>query len=91
MRFPSLLRSPDTAILSSKWLDLLSRSGTPFFVSIDPESLGHAQKIELRKALGRAAVQSAFAEPLDWMDTTCPSQWRFGEERVDYDWFLDWS
>jgi hypothetical protein len=60
------------------------------FVSFDPASLGPEQKAELKVALERVAVQNDLAEPMDWLDTTCPRMWRFGDEHTTSEWFLDW-
>jgi alpha-galactosidase len=68
------------------WLDMLSRSGTPLFVSADPDVVGPEQRAALREAFGRAALPLPSAEPIDWMDTTCPRVWRLGEEIRTYDW-----
>ena len=72
---------------AAMWLDLLARSGTPLFVSPEPEAMGSEQKRALREAFTRAAKGAPPAEPLDWMETTCPKKWRFGNETVTYDWF----
>jgi alpha-galactosidase len=68
------------------WLDLVSRSGTPLFVSADPDAIGSEQRTALRKAFQRSAHNSVRAEPLDWLRTTCPRHWRFGGETSSYDW-----
>ncbi|MGI4788552.1 MAG: hypothetical protein ACRYFS_06845 [Janthinobacterium lividum] len=70
------------------WLDLLSRSGTALFVSAHPDATGPEQRTALKEAFSRAALPAAPAEPMDWLDTTCPSVWRFGDagETQTYDW-----
>jgi alpha-galactosidase len=70
-----------------QWLDLLSRSGTPFFVSAAPDAIGAEQRKALREAFARAAVVQPLAEPLDLLETTTPEHWRFGKETADYDWY----
>lgn len=75
--------------LNRQWLDLLSRSGTPLFVSLDPNALDAEKKATLRQALDRAASPLPLAEPLDWMQTTHPTRWRFADGTVNYEWFLD--
>ncbi len=75
--------------LNRQWLDLLARSGTPLFVSIDPASLGAQQRSDLRQALDHASAPQPLGEPLDWMLRTCPSRWRFGDTTASYDWFMD--
>jgi alpha-galactosidase len=70
-----------------QWLDLLARSGTPLFVSADPDALGHAQRDALTDAFARAALVQPPAVPLDWLDTTSPRRWRFGDgTETSYDW-----
>jgi alpha-galactosidase len=72
--------------LNKQWLDLLARSGTPLFVSADPQALGEPQKRALRQAFAAAAVHQPVAEPLDWMDTTCPREWKMGTDTTKYHW-----
>ena len=72
--------------LNRQWLDAVARSGTPLFVSADPDAIGAEQKEALTAAFARAAQVMEPGEPLDWMRTTCPRQWRFGAETVSYDW-----
>jgi alpha-galactosidase len=74
--------------LNRQWLDLLSRSGTPLFVSLQPESLGAGQRAALRAALERAASPAPAGDPLDWMETTCPGRWRLNGQIREYDWSL---
>jgi alpha-galactosidase len=75
--------------LNRQWLDLLARSGTPLFVSADPKVLGADQRAALRSAFARAAQPQPLGEPIDWLYSTAPSYWRFGEESVHYDWYGD--
>ncbi|BCM92059.1 hypothetical protein IAD21_03938 [Abditibacteriota bacterium] len=72
--------------LNRQWLDVLARSGTPLFVSADPKALGSEQKRVLREAFALAAQPQPTAEPLDWLDTTCPVHWKMGEETHTYTW-----
>ena len=74
--------------LNSQWLDLLSRSGTPLFVSLAP---GAAGVPEVRKAVKRAFEVAASplppAEPLDWLRNSEPEKWLLDGQQVSYDWF----
>ena len=76
---------------NAQWLDLLARSGTPLFVSAAPEAVGPEQDAALREAFRRAACPHAPAEPLDWMETTCPARWRTDEGEIEYDWDDDFG
>jgi alpha-galactosidase len=72
--------------LNRQWLDLLARSGTMLFVSLDPAALGADQRKDLIAALALAATPQPLGEPLDWQGTVSPSRWRLiGRERR-YDW-----
>lgn len=75
--------------MSSQWLDLLARSGTPLFVSADPASLNPETNTAIESALRRAAKDQPAAEALDWMDTRSPRQWSFGDETRTYQWMPD--
>jgi alpha-galactosidase len=72
--------------LNKQWLDVLARSGTPLFVSPDPEALGAPQREALREAFAIAAAPQPIAEPLDWMSTTCPTEWKMGDKKRKYHW-----
>ncbi len=72
-----------------QWLDLLAGSGTPLFVSAAPDAMGAEQRKAVREAFARASVPQPLGEPLDWMETTEPSRWRFGRTETDYHWFPD--
>lgn len=69
-----------------QWLELLSKSGTPLFVSAKIDDCNEEIKQALREAFALAAVQKTGCEPLDWMNNTCPAVWRFGEETRTFSW-----
>lgn len=72
--------------LNREWLDLVSRSGTMLFVSLEPAALGVEQERDLRAALERAAKVQPLEEPLDWQRTAWPRNWRLMGENRSYDW-----
>jgi len=77
--------------LARGWLDLVADSGTPLFVSVDPDVDDPAVLAAVRDAVARAArahrAAGPVAEPLDWFDTRCPRRWRVdGADRT-----VDWS
>ncbi len=72
---------------NEQWLELLSSSGTPLFVSADPRAMGPDQRRAVAGAFARAAEVQPLCEPIDWMTTTCPSRWRFGGATRRFDWF----
>lgn len=74
---------------TQKWLDILSKSGTPLFVSCKPDVLSEAETELLRQAFARNAVQQDVLVPLDWMENICPQRWLLNGQEMDYDWFGD--
>jgi alpha-galactosidase len=69
-----------------QWLDLVGRSSTSLFVSCDPTAIGPDQRAALRDSFERAARPATPAEPVDWIETTCPRYWRAGDKRLTYNW-----
>ena len=77
--------------LNRQFLDVIARSGTALFVSVDPATRTPDVEDDLASAL-RLALDGGTPggiEPLDWLNSATPSQWRAGEETVDYDWLAD--
>jgi alpha-galactosidase len=72
--------------LNQQWLELLAASGTPLFVSADPSAVGPDQRAALQDAFAKAATCQPPAEPLDWLSTTSPRHWKFGDEKRTFDW-----
>jgi alpha-galactosidase len=72
--------------MNRKWLDILARSGTPLFVSADPNALGADQTAALKEAFALAAKPRPVAKPMDWMETTCPERWEVDGETQAYKW-----
>ena len=72
--------------LAERWLGLVAASGTPLFLSHTRDALGPEQKAAVREAFALAAVAQPPAEPLDWLDTTCPKRWRLGGREVAFEW-----
>jgi alpha-galactosidase len=75
--------------LNRQWLDLLAGSGTPLFVSADPSAMGSEQRAAVSRAFDIASRALPPAEPLDWLDNSCPVRWSMGGEERRYDWTED--
>jgi alpha-galactosidase len=69
-----------------RWLDLVSRSGTPLFVSAEAGAMGAEQEKALREAYAIAARPQPLGDPLDWMKTPVPQRWRLMGKTVDFQW-----
>lgn len=72
--------------MNRQWLDLLAKSGTPLFVSCDPESATDEIISDLKQAFKIASVSSDIAKPLDWEYNKNPSLWLINGEKTEYDW-----
>ncbi|WP_205315631.1 hypothetical protein [Nonomuraea lactucae] len=79
--------------LNRQFLDLVARSGTALFVSVDPAARTDQADADLSRAVRLAldGGQQGGVEPLDWLTTTAPRRWRAGEETVEYDWSQPWG
>jgi alpha-galactosidase len=75
--------------LTRQWLDLVARSGTALFISVDPAAMRADEKPELRAALAQAARKHTPGAALGWMDTTTPERWRLDGKIVRYNWYED--
>lgn len=73
--------------LNRSWLELLSASGTPLFVSADPAVITGEQRKALETAFDLAARNRPPAQPLDWQQTTCPSRWLIDGKERRFEWY----
>lgn len=75
--------------INSEWLRALSESGTPLFLSLDPECTGEREQRDIRAALRRAIEDPSpdQAQPLDWMDCSAPEVYSINGERHTYRWY----
>jgi alpha-galactosidase len=69
-----------------QWMELLARSGTPLFISAQPQSVGAEQKRVIRESFELASRELPVAEPLDWMTNAWPREWRLNGEARSFDW-----
>jgi len=72
--------------MNKQWLELLAGSGTPLFVSVDPSIVTKEQETELRAAFKLASQRLPLGEPLDWLETTCPSRWLLNGTMTTFEW-----
>ena len=79
--------------LNARFLDLVARSGTALFVSIDPtartERSDQALSDGIRLAL--SGGDASGLEPVDWLVNTTPNAWRAGGGTIHYDWSRPWG
>ncbi len=75
--------------LNRQWLDILSKSGTPLFVAVEPSAMTPQMEKDLKEAFRINSLQEDVAEPLDWMYNTGPQNWMINGQRCEYDFFMD--
>ncbi len=71
---------------NSQWLDLLSHSGAPLFVSFPRNTVGPEQESALQAALIAASHPQPLAEPLDWLTSLTPAQWYLDGKKTNFSW-----
>jgi alpha-galactosidase len=69
-----------------QWMELLANSGTPLFISAQPEATGTEQKKVIKECFQLAAQSLPVAEPLDWMETQVPRKWKLNGSIRTFDW-----
>jgi len=71
---------------NKQWMQLLAASGTPLFISPQPEVLGAEQKQMIRDSFTRAARPQPPGEPLDWLTSLEPAKWKLDGQVRTFDW-----
>ena len=71
---------------NKKWLDVLAKSGTPLFVSIEAVAYTDEVRKAVREAFRLASENTTPSEPLDWEQTEIPSLWQSAYGTDKYEW-----
>jgi alpha-galactosidase len=76
-----------------EFLDLVARSGTALFVSVDPSARTPAVDRDLREAFKIAldGGEPGGVRPLDWQESPASRRWAVGETTRSYDWTEPWG
>ncbi|AZN41597.1 alpha-galactosidase [Paenibacillus albus] len=72
---------------NKKWLNVLSSSGTPLFVSCNPKELTEEMIADLQEAFQLAGMNRSSAVPMDWLYNQYPSKWKMDERIAHYEWY----
>lgn len=72
--------------LNMRFLELACKSGAVIFASITPGLLSKNYLTRARDAFTQADAPCGI-EPLDWQYTSCPTQYKAGDEILSYDWY----
>lgn len=74
------------------FLDLLARSGTPLFLSVDPAARNDEVDADIRAAVALSLDGGEpDLRPVDWLHATTPSHWRSAAASRSYDWSAPWG
>jgi alpha-galactosidase len=71
---------------NKQWMQLLVGSGTPLFISAQPDALGEEQHAYIKLCFCRAATKQPAGEPLDWMTNQTPERWVLDGREVTFKW-----
>ena len=71
---------------NNQWLELVAGSGTPLFISPQPEAIGDDQRQLIRASFAKAAKVQPAGEPLDWLTNSQPRKWKLDGEVRTFDW-----
>ncbi|RFZ84598.1 hypothetical protein DYU05_03005 [Mucilaginibacter terrenus] len=69
-----------------QWLQLLSESGSPLFISAELDILDADKKAAIKTAFAHAARVQPTGEPLDWMTNPLPAKWKLNNREVNFKW-----
>jgi len=72
--------------LNKQWLELLSKSGTPLFISADPKVVTTKERDAIVEAFTLAAEDIPAGIPLDWENTTTPTRWLLQGKEETFNW-----
>lgn len=72
---------------NKQWLKAVACSGTPLFVSPNPDVLTAEERKDIEEAYRINSVQSDTLIPLDWMENAAPEHWLLNGKHVKFDWY----
>ena len=70
------------------WVDLLSKSATPFFVSAPAGAFSEEELAFMKERYKLASEQKNRIKPLDWKYNATPELWQIDGVTCEYDWFV---
>jgi alpha-galactosidase len=71
---------------NKQWMELVAKSGTPLFISAQPEAIGPEQKTTIKECFRLASQNLPVGEPLDWMETPYPKKWKLNYKIETFNW-----
>lgn len=77
--------------LNIRFLELCAITGSTTFASITPGILDDEEKRRVREIFRIASLGGNYAEPIDWMNTGCPSRFIYKNTECTYDWYSEYN
>jgi alpha-galactosidase len=71
---------------NKQWMELVAKSGTPLFISAQPEAIGEEQKTSIAACFKIASQKIPLGEPLDWMENPFPVKWKLNGTIENFEW-----
>lgn len=71
---------------NKQWMELIAESGTPLFISAQPDAVGTEQKSFIKECFKTASGKLQVGEPIDWIENPLPSTWKLNGEIRKFDW-----
>ncbi|MEO5563708.1 MAG: hypothetical protein ABIR18_09745 [Chitinophagaceae bacterium] len=71
---------------NKQWMELVAKSGTPLFISAQPNATGTEQKAAIKNCFSLASQTLPVGEPLDWMENAFPAKWRLNGKEEVFNW-----
>jgi alpha-galactosidase len=71
---------------NKQWMQLLTESSAPLFISAQPDAIGADQKAFIKECFAKAAKPQAVGEPLDWLTNPLPKKWKLNGREVNFSW-----
>ncbi|HTY38106.1 MAG TPA: hypothetical protein VMH23_13395 [Bacteroidota bacterium] len=71
---------------NKQWMQLVTETGTPLFISAQKDAMGQEQKAFIRDCFAVASKPVVDGEPLDWLVQQTPSLWKLLGRTVRFEW-----
>jgi alpha-galactosidase len=71
---------------TERWMQLVAKSGTPLFISAQPEATGKVQLKSIQACFQLASKELPLGEPLDWLESPVPKKWKLDGVVENFNW-----
>jgi alpha-galactosidase len=71
---------------NKQWMELVAKSGTPLFISAQPEAIGEEQMKAIAACFKIASQTLPLGEPLDWLENPFAAKWKLNGIIETFEW-----